>query len=112
MKRIALRTLTDPKDPSSVIEYRAVIAQCLKVPLDKQSGANIDEMRKCIRVLDALDSAQGDVLELEDADWEILKKKVTSMPWAVVDRRIVMFHDDVMLATDIVPLNGQLVTAS
>jgi hypothetical protein len=40
------------------------------------------------------------MLVLEDADWEYLKQKVEKMPWAMVDRRFVTFHDDVMGATD------------
>lgn len=107
MKRIALRTLPDPRFPSghpdyeaNLVEYRSLIEQALRVPLDRQAGATIDEMRKAIRVLDALDSAQDDVLTLEDADWETLKAKVEKMPWAMVDRRFIQFNDDIMDATD------------
>jgi hypothetical protein len=99
MKRIPLRSLADPHDATSVIDYRAVIEQCLRVPLDRQTGATIDEMRKSIRILDALEVA-SDTLALEDADWEFLKRKVDAMPWAVVDRRIVRFHDDIVGASD------------
>jgi hypothetical protein len=97
VKRIPLRALADPE--GQVIEYRAVIEQCLRVPLDRQAGATIDEMRKAIRILDALEAATV-TLQLEDADWEFLKRKVDAMPWAVVDRRIVRFHDDVFNAGD------------
>lgn len=117
MRRIPLRTLPDPAHPpgdpqydATVIEYRAVITQCLRAPLNRQQGASIDEMRKCIRVLDALEAADGDVLELEDADWEMLKQKVEAMPWGWVDRRIVRFHDDVADASERLPesVNGRV----
>lgn len=107
MKRIALLSLPDPRlEPSDPnweaqrVDYRLIIEQAVRVPLDRQNGATIDEMRKGIRVLDALDASHDDMLELEDADWEFLKSKVEKMPWAQVDRRFVKFHDDVMQATD------------
>lgn len=107
MKRIYLKSLPDPKlsesDPgyeANRVDYRSMIEQAVRVPLDRQNGASIDEMRKGIRVLDALDSSKDDVLTLEDADWEHLKAKVEKMPWAMVDRRFITFHDDVCEATD------------
>lgn len=108
MKRIYLRSLPDPRFPHpgdpgyepNRLDYRALIDQAIRIPLDRQNGATIDEMRRGIRVLDALDGAQGGVLELEDADWQHLKEKVEKMPWAMVDRRFIQFHDDITGATD------------
>jgi hypothetical protein len=108
MKRIRLLSLPDPRfsSPSmpeyepNLVDYRSVIEQAIRVPLDRQQGATIDEMRKGIRVLDALDKSRDQVLELEDADWDFLKQKVEKMPWAMVDRRFVQFHDDITQATD------------
>lgn len=107
MKRIKLLSLEDPRFPvgsegyeASRVDYRFIVEQAVRVPLDRQQGATIDEMRKGIRVLDALDKSQNDVLELEDADWEFLKQKVEKFPWAQVDRRFVQFYDDVTNATD------------
>jgi|SRR5215467_9802851 len=97
MKKIPLKSLPDPRapdDPQQTVEYRSVIEQAIRIPLDRQGGATIDEMRKGIRVLDALDAADGQ-LQLEDADWEFLKQKVEHMPWAAVDRRFLEFHDDI-----------------
>jgi len=101
MKRIALLSLADAHGEAPPIDYRLLIESAIKVPLDRQNGATIDEMRRGIRVLDALDRAIGDApLELEDADWEHLVAKVEHMPWGSVDRRFVRFHDDVLEATD------------
>jgi hypothetical protein len=104
VKHIELRSLPDPRfsvdDPlyaPNVITYASIIEQAVRIPLDRQSGATIDEMRRGIRVLDALDHANGS-LELEDADWEFLRQKVERMPWSQVDRRFVRFYDDVMSA--------------
>lgn len=112
MKRIRLLSLADPRFPFGTelyeqnrVDYRAIIEQAIRVPLDRQQGASIEEMRKGIRILDALDrtifpSEREEILELEDADWEHLKLKVEKMPWAMVDRRFVQFSDDVTQATD------------
>jgi hypothetical protein len=110
VKRIRLLSLPDPRFNQGTVEweanridYRSLIEQCLRVPLDRQAGASIDEMRRGIRVLDALDKHEciiSGVLELEDADWEHLKLKVDKMPWGYADRRIVRFYDDVVGATD------------
>jgi len=101
VKRIPLKMLPDPRapdDPAQAVDYRSVIEQAIRVPLDRQGGATIDEMRRGIRVLDALDAASNGTLELEDADWEHLKTKVERMPWAMVDRRFLQFSDDVLNA--------------
>ena len=105
MKRIALLVLTvdrpgDPQFNIPRVEYRLLVEAAARMPLDPQKGADIAEMRKGIRILDALDQARDDVLALEDADWEFLKTKVDKMPWAGTDRRFVRFYDDIMQATE------------
>lgn len=109
MKRIKLLSLPDPRltpgDPlwePNRVDYRDIIENAIRFPLDRQTGATVDEMRKGIRILDALDRAQGDVLELEDADWDFLKQKVEKFPWAGTDRRFLRFYDDVTGATEAV----------
>ena len=107
MKRIYLAVIADPRFPlgsegydANRVDYRIIIENAVRIPLDRQSGASIDEMRKGIRILDALDAAQNDVLALEDADWEFLKHKVEKFPWAGTDRRFLEFHDAILNATD------------
>jgi hypothetical protein len=112
MKRIALKTIPDnrylpgtPDYEANTITYADVITQVIRRPLDPQKGADIDEMRRGIRVLDAIDKSKGQVLELEDADWEHLKQKTQVMPWGFVDRRILQFIDDVQNAGEQLTLN-------
>jgi len=104
MKRIPLRTLDD--EQTGTLRWSEMIRTVVRQPQDKQSGASIDEIRKGIRVLDALDHANG-VLELEDADWEHLKTKVIAMRWGVIDPRLVTFYDDITMASEQVALNDQ-----
>jgi len=114
MKRIQLRVIPDERIPKDKPEYAAnvlawaeVVRQVIRRPLDPQKGADVDELRRSMRVLDALERASA-VLELEDADWEHLKAKTLAMQWAFVDRRIISFIDDVTLAEEHVTLNAQL----
>jgi len=114
MKRIPLKVIPDPRFPigsegfeQNVIVYSEVVRQVIRRPLDQQKGADIEEMRKGIRILDQLDKSTT-VLELEDADWEHLKTKTNAMPWAFVDKRIIEFVDLVNAATDTITLNDSL----
>jgi len=95
MKHIPLRSLPDAE--LGEIRTADVVRQVIRQPLDKQKGADIEELRKGIRIFDALDSANGS-LELEDADWEHLVSKLNSMQWGLVDRRLVQIVDDVLKA--------------
>ena len=92
MHTLDLLVLEKPGDIT--VDYRAVLRDAVRRPLNPQAGMQIDEMRRSIRVLDALDAANG-TLELEDADWDHLKEKVQAMPWAVADRRIIDLVDAV-----------------
>jgi hypothetical protein len=54
---------------------------------EQQAAASIDEMRKGIRVLDALDTVgDDDVLVFDDSDYEFLQTKVERMlrQWSTV----------------------------
>jgi len=61
-----------------VFIYKDVLSMLMETPEDQQKGANIAEIRKSLRVLDALDSANGELV-LEDADFDYLLKRVTGM---------------------------------
>lgn len=104
MKRIPLKDLPDPErpnDPNGNIDYVSVIRNVIRRPKDPQKGADIEELRKGIRVLDALDRCDHDVLVLEDSDWQHLVEKTKAMPWGLVDKRVVMFIDDVTEAHEV-----------
>lgn len=94
MKSIPLKSLAGEQGQRE-IDYIQVLKEVMTRPLDSQKGADINEMRSSIRVLDELDKANG-TLELEDSDYESLKTKLLAMPWGVIDRRIVTLIDDVV----------------
>src|SRR5215204_3468007 len=92
MKHIPLRTL--PDEQTGPIDYAQVLREVVRRPLDPQKGVDITEMRQSLRVLDALDKADG-TLELEDSDYSHLMTKMDAMRWNLVDRRILQLIDDV-----------------
>jgi hypothetical protein len=108
VKRIVLRVIPDdrfapdtPEYAANTLDWSEAIRQVIRRPLDPQRGASIDELRKGIRVFDALDRANGtNELELEDADWEHLREKTQGMQWAFVDRRVLAFIEDVLSGAD------------
>lgn len=106
MRRIPLRTV-EASDGSAVIDYADAIRQVIRQPLDQQRGVGIEEMRRGIRILDALDAPYGNDLNLEDADWDHLAAKVRAMQWGMVDRHLLEFIDAVLDAPD-VTANGQV----
>ena len=79
------------------LNYRNEILSILSTPEDRQAGANIDEMRRAIRVLDVLDALDedADVLELEDADYEYLNGRIQKARFGMVHPAIVQFIDDI-----------------
>jgi hypothetical protein len=108
-----MRVVPDPEERLGPIDYRAVIREVIRRPLDPQKGADIEEVRRGIHILDALDEQQGPTLELEDADWEHLKLKTASMQWGLIDKRVLQFVDTVNDATsDAPPLNGLVVATA
>ena len=93
MKRIQLMVI--PGDPP--LDYKATLVEVVSRPLNPAAGASIDEVRQSIRVLDALEVANG-TLELEDADYRHMLDKLKAQPWGKIDRRVVQFVDDVSSA--------------
>jgi hypothetical protein len=69
----------------------------MRSPTNPQGGADIDEIRKSIRVLNVLDEIGQDaeVLELEDSDYEYMQTKVSASKFTFADAAIVQFVDDV-----------------
>jgi hypothetical protein len=57
-------------------------------------GIGVEDQRKRLRILDALDKSE-EVLELEDADAAELKSLVSAMKWVIVNKHVVKFCDDV-----------------
>ena len=95
MKTIALKTVVAPiNGVETRIGYGSQISELMRTPADSK-GADLDEIRHSIRILDAVEAAKGDVLELEDADFEFMKNKILKTRWPLIDRWVQQFIEDV-----------------
>ena len=79
------------------LSYWAQLQSIMRTPIDIQQGADIEEIRNSIRVLDALDEVgiEAEFLELEDSDFEYLVSKIQVAKFTFADLALVQFVDDV-----------------
>lgn len=77
-----------------------VLKEVVKLPLGggQRGGTQVDEMRRDMRLLDALEASDGDRLDLEDADWNRLCEKIKAFPFAISDRELLALLDAVLQA--------------
>ncbi len=90
MKTLELKSFTI--EGAKETTYKDLIKACVNNV--GQQGATMEEQRKRMRILDALESSDTS-LELEDADANLLKGLVQSMQWAIVNKNLVEFGDAV-----------------
>ena len=113
MKRIALRVLPDPHLPNqatTAIATETIIRDVIRQPKDRQNGATIDEIRRGIRILNALDLALETperVLVLEDADYAELREKTLATKWFLIDQRMLSIIESILDAQETLTLNDQ-----
>lgn len=90
MKFIPFRTFSEFKTRDLL---RIVATQC-------QNGARVDELRKRVRLLDAVEAAPDDAagIEIEDADQELMARLMSEYPWALASRDLLTIIDDVVQA--------------
>jgi hypothetical protein len=95
MKKIRLRTdlYNGTEKISSATILRMVAGNSPQKPL------SIDEIRRRVRVLDALDEAKGgDSFVLEDEDHKVLQAAVENFPWTSASKALLTIVDDVVSA--------------
>lgn len=63
-----------------------------------QKALSVEDMRRRVRILDALDEVphNGDVLVLEDEDVTALTEAIEGFPWASANKSILNIIDDVL----------------
>ena len=95
MKQIPLKTVEAMIGEKPIrISYKAQIAELIRTP-SGDKGADYDEVRRSIHILDILDETTGDTLSLEDADFEYMKGRILSARWPMIDKAIMTFIEDV-----------------
>ena len=102
MKHITLKTVTlQVGDQAGELNYKTQIMTILGTPSNRQTGADYEEMRKSIRLLDLLDKVptpttdKTESLELEDADFEYLKARIKEARYLLINREVMTFIEDV-----------------
>jgi len=97
MKRIPLKKVPVSRSDGSeaVLDYKEQLEFIVKVPRDAKVGMDINEIRGALRVLEALEKAEEDWVDFEDADYNFLMEKVRVARFGIVHPAIVQFVDDV-----------------
>ena len=103
MKQIKLKIL-GTKEQKDFMDYKVIIKMIAESPQfdrnGRNMGLNVAEVRKALRILKALNKA-SDMLILEDADYNILKKKAQDFKWSIASENIAQFMDDIDGAQEI-----------
>jgi hypothetical protein len=74
-------------------DYKEQLQGLMRSPLNPQAGADFEEVRKSVRVLQAILDVKDGVLSLEDADYEFGKQKLNAMRFGVIDRALLDFKE-------------------
>ncbi len=80
-------------------DYQEILKLIVEMP-DQGRGIQIAEMRKRIKILDNIESANGSV-HFTQEEWAELKKTVSTFPWGKISREIVQFCDDLEAAPEV-----------
>jgi len=99
MKKIVLRS-----DTAQMGNERIASATLLKMVAGNSpnKALTVDEMRKRVHILDALESSSGDVLFLEDEDHRCLSDAIQGFPWSAANKALLQIIDDVLNA-EVIP---------
>ena len=93
MKTIELKTVPlNIHGVESQFSYGEFIGLLMETPEKPESGAGIGEIRNSIRVLDALKSADKELV-LEDADFSYLLQRVKSARFTASNKVFIDFID-------------------
>jgi hypothetical protein len=67
-----------------------VLKEVLELP---PQGCTISAMRQRIKIMDAIEAAEGDQLQLEDADYELLKGQFQAFQFRLAHKDLVAIAD-------------------
>jgi len=69
---------------------KRVLKEVLELP---PQGCTISAMRQRIKIMDLIETTEGDQLALEDADYELLKGQFHAFPFRLVHKDLVAIAD-------------------
>ena len=93
MKTIELKTVEfQAYGNKSILDYKALLQAILESPLDPTKGTSIGEIRRSVRVLDAIDNME-ESLQLEDADFEYMLERIRNAKFTSNNQVFIDFVD-------------------
>lgn len=103
--------LQDGKDFEVIKVLRGVLSQS-----GQNEGINVQEMKKRLRIDDALDEVEADglggyILQLEDAEYAHLKDMLERFPFRFYSRDVVKLFDDYKSAEKVKPVKANVEAA-
>lgn len=99
MKRITLEIAPPIYADDRPLKWADVLLEVCRFP--EGNGIDLVQMKKDLRLLDALHLANDDALELEDADWENLCNRLKTTKWRQVDSRVLAMCNAIFDAPDV-----------
>lgn len=91
-----MKTIKFPEITFRGMEDKDVIYELTKIRLNAppKQGFNPEQMRKRIKILGIVSEREThDTIELEDADYEVLKNCVNGDGWGVLDEDVLKYID-------------------
>jgi DNA gyrase/topoisomerase IV subunit A len=80
--------------------YKEVLLSSMRSPLDLQRGMDFEEIERTLTIINKIkEVGDGEVLEMDDVDWEYVEKKLDAMRWRFFDERLVKFRHTIRNAT-------------
>jgi len=92
MKRILLRV--DAKHSSKDV-FKLVAEN------SPQKQISVSDMRKRVKLLEALENSSSETLVVEDAEWQMLKQALEEFPWSQASKQLLDIIDDVIDAKEV-----------
>lgn len=93
MKKVPLKKVTRAGSNDAKLDYRDQIVLILRQPENPQAGINYEEMGKSLAIIKKLQDFEypevGEgFIELEDAEHEIVARRLKKAPWLTVDESL------------------------
>lgn len=90
--KVELKTFTGESAQEN-LNYLEILSTILSVPADRRNGMQMAEIRRCNKILDLLDTANG-VAYLTPDDHSWLVKRIDTFPFNIGGRLVQQFGDD------------------
>lgn len=78
------------KNDTEKLKYSDLIMLCVRVA--PQGGFSLEQMRPRLKIIEVCEAGKAK-LEMEDAEFAVVKQACAAMKWAAMDKDIVDFAD-------------------